>query len=143
VRKTISLLVMFLFVVQTMFNGQVWAESGAPVTNIQIAGNMGQNGIYYGPVQVRFEVSGTSGSSTHYSIDGSVWNTYSQPFSLAEGRSYSISYYSVDANNTEGQKIKKITVKTDSTSPVTSVLFALYKIRVQLLTGNLILGKIS
>jgi outer membrane protein assembly factor BamB len=89
-----------------------------PITSHSAYGTVGNDNWYRGPVTISLSGSDTlSGlASSHYSIDGSSTQTYSNQFAVSGDGSHSITYWSVDnAGNTEAQK--SLTIKIDSLAP--------------------------
>ena len=80
------------------------------------SGTAGLNGWYVSPVAVTITVTGGSGTvSIAYRIDGGPWVTYTQPFTLAEGR-HVLAYQASDsAGDTEPARTAY--VNADTTAP--------------------------
>lgn len=101
------------------------ADTLPPVTSILLEGNGPGAGVYYGPVQVTLsatdDISGVQ--YTEYSTDGgATWSQYMAPVTLVDAKVYSFKYKSVDhSGNAEAAKTTKITIKTDSLPPATTV----------------------
>src|SRR6266568_1143218 len=80
------------------------------------SGTAGLNGWYVSPAAVTITVTGGSGTvSIAYRIDGGPWVTYTQPFTLAEGR-HVLEYQASDsAGDTEPARTAYVNV--DTTAP--------------------------
>src|SRR5437016_8859424 len=70
-----------------------------PVSTLSSSGVTGANGWYASPVTVTLTATSGSGVATSiaYRIDGSAWVTYSQPFTLPDGR-HVLTYQATDAD---------------------------------------------
>src|SRR5438445_2981203 len=70
-----------------------------PVSTLSSSGVTGANGWYVSPVTVTLTATSGSGVATSiaYRIDGDVWVTYSQPFTLPDGR-HVVVYQATDAD---------------------------------------------
>src|SRR5437879_297861 len=88
-----------------------------PVSTLSSSGVTGANGWYVSPVTVTLTATSGSGVATSiaYRIDGDVWVTYSQPFTLPDGR-HVLVYQATDADGySEVSKSSSFTV--DSAPP--------------------------
>jgi virginiamycin B lyase len=94
------------------------ATAGPPVTTSQIAGPAGNNGWYLGAVTVTLSATsrGNSVASTHFSIDGGAYQTYSSPFSVSGDGAHQLSFYSVDTAGHQ-ETAQSQTIRIDSSSP--------------------------
>jgi hypothetical protein len=83
-----------------------------PVTTIQFAGVEGEHGWYHSDVEVTLTaIDDCSGvASTVYSLNGSTWMLYVDPFALSDPGEVTVYYYSTDiAGNVE--EIRTATIK--------------------------------
>src|SRR5213594_3051276 len=88
-----------------------------PVSTLSSSGVTGANGWYVSPVTVTLTATSASGSATTiaYRIDGNAWVTYSQPFTLPDGR-HVLVYQATDADG-YSEVSKSIAFNVDSTPP--------------------------
>src|SRR5881296_2387223 len=88
-----------------------------PVSTLSSSGVTGANGWYASPVTVTLTATSGSGSATTiaYRIDGNAWVTYSQPFTLPDGR-HVLTYQATDADG-YSEVSKSIAINVDSTPP--------------------------
>jgi len=88
-----------------------------PVSAMSAAGTLGANGWYISPVTVTLTATSGSGSATTiaYRIDGNAWVTYSQPFTLPDGR-HVLVYQATDADG-YSEVSKSIAINVDATPP--------------------------
>ncbi|HEX8032369.1 MAG TPA: hypothetical protein VF510_00895, partial [Ktedonobacterales bacterium] len=97
----------------------------APTTTASLAGTLGSNGWYRGPVTVTLHATDSDDASntilTNYSIDGgTTWLAYSAPVTFATDAQYTLQYYSVDqAANAEATH--SLSFKIDQTAPALTV----------------------
>lgn len=95
-------------------------DISAPLTDMILSGNIGNNNWYISDVAVSFDVIDNLSSQeeilTEYSFDSINWNTYSQPFTISSEGETTIYFFSTDnSDNTEDTKTE--TIKIDKTSP--------------------------
>ncbi|CAG9621166.1 S8 family serine peptidase [Sutcliffiella rhizosphaerae] len=93
-------------------------DSEAPITDISVEGQQGQNGWFTSDVTVTLSATDADSSValTEYRIDEGAWNTYSNPFKLDKEGIQRIEYRSTDvAGNVETAKAYE--VKIDKTAP--------------------------
>src|SRR2546426_9948790 len=88
-----------------------------PVSTLSSSGVTGANGWYASPVTVTLTATSGSGVATSiaYRIDGSAWVTYSQPFTLPDGR-HVLTYQATDADG-YSEVSKSSSFNVDSTPP--------------------------
>jgi len=88
-----------------------------PVSAMSAAGTLGANGWYLSPVTVTLTATSGSGIATTiaYRIDGNAWVTYSQPFTLPDGR-HVLVYQATDADG-YSEVSKSSSFNVDSTPP--------------------------
>src|SRR5207245_6084478 len=81
------------------------------------AGTLGADGWYLSPVTVTRTATSGSGIATTiaYRIDGNAWVTYSQPFTLPDGR-HVLNYQATDADG-YSEVSKSSSFNVDSTPP--------------------------
>jgi cytochrome c len=102
-------------------------DTTAPVTGAEVSGTPVE-GWYTGSVTVTLtaadEDGGSGVASTEYQLDGATaWTAYTAPVPVAGDGSHEVRFRSTDeAGNVEAGK--SVTVKIDSTAPVTSARFA-------------------
>lgn len=104
-----------------------YTETVPPVTSATVSGSPGPGGWYTAPVSVTLSAYDPSPGSgldyTQYSLDGTVWNTYTAPVTVSNEGTTTFRYRSVDkAGNTE--TAKSLPLKIDSTAPVTTATLA-------------------
>ncbi|WP_179136313.1 fibronectin type III domain-containing protein [Paenibacillus sp. 32352] len=101
------------------------ADTTPPTTSIVVNGTLAGNGVYYGMVTIQLTaVDSESGvNRTEYSLDGgTTWIIYAGNITLLDPKIYTFKYRSIDnSNNIETAKTQKITIKSDTTPPVTTV----------------------
>jgi hypothetical protein len=88
--------------------------------------------------------NGTTGTcnQTYYQINGLGYNTYTNPFTIANG-SYTFTYYSTDdTNNQETLNTTALTIPTQAGTP-TCTLVNLFPILLIFLAINLIIGGVQ
>jgi len=88
-----------------------------PVSTLSSSGVTGANGWYVSSVRVTLTATSGSGIATSiaYRIDGNAWVTYSQPFTLPDGR-HVLVYQATDADG-YSESAKSIAINVDSTPP--------------------------
>ena len=88
-----------------------------PVSTLSSSGVTGANGWYASPVTVTLTATSGSGVATSiaYRIDGNAWVTYSQPFTLPDGR-HLLTYQATDADG-YSEVSKSSSFNVDSTPP--------------------------
>ena len=88
-----------------------------PVSTLSSSGVMGENGWYVSAVTVTLTATSGNGIATSiaYRIDGNAWVTYSQPFTLPDGR-HILVYQATDADG-YSEVSKSIAFNVDSTPP--------------------------
>src|SRR5438876_941974 len=88
-----------------------------PVSTLSSSGVMGENGWYVSAVTVTLTATSGNGIATSiaYRIDGNAWLTYSQPFTLPDGR-HILVYQATDADG-YSEVSKSIAFNVDSTPP--------------------------
>src|SRR5881296_2484797 len=88
-----------------------------PVSTLSSSGVTGANGWYVSPVTVTLTATSGSGSATTiaYRIDGNAWVTYSQPFTLPDGR-HVLVYQATDIDG-YSEVSKSSSFNVDSTPP--------------------------
>src|SRR5213594_2173617 len=88
-----------------------------PVSTLTSSGMAGANGWYVSSVTVTLTATSGGGISTSiaYRIDGNAWVTYSQPFTLPDGR-HVLVYQATDVDG-YSEPAKSIAIKVDSTPP--------------------------
>ena len=88
-----------------------------PVSTLSSSGVTGANGWYVSPVTVTLTATSGSGSATTiaYRIDGNAWVTYSQPFTLPDGR-HVLTYQASDADG-YSEVSKSSSFNVDTTPP--------------------------
>jgi len=88
-----------------------------PVSTLSSSGVTGANGWYASPVTVTLTATSGSGVATSiaYRIDGNAWVTYSQPFTLPDGR-HVLNYQATDADG-YSEVSKSSSFNVDSTPP--------------------------
>ena len=88
-----------------------------PVSTLSSSGVTGANGWYLSPVTVTLTATSGSGSATTiaYRIDGNAWVTYSQPFTLPDGR-HVLTYQASDADG-YSEVSKSSSFNVDTTPP--------------------------
>ncbi len=97
-------------------------DKTAPVSNISLAGTLGDNNWYTSDVDVILSATDNlSGvEKTEYNTDGSTWHTYSALFSLSAEGTTTVAYRSADnADNTETTKTQDVQI--DKTAPSTGI----------------------
>jgi len=100
------------------------ADTTPPSTSISINGTTTGNGVYYGSVTIHLAAidTGSGVNRTEYSLDGVSWYLYSGMITLTEPKVHSLRYRSVDnSNNIEPAKTQKITIKSDTSPPTTTI----------------------
>jgi hypothetical protein len=100
-------------------------DTVAPVSEINLTGEPGENCWYKGPaVTVNITATdNTSGiSSIRYSIDGGTWHNYSGDFLVDEGGFRNISFYATDGAGNPGPNPVTIMLKLDTAGPVCTLL---------------------
>ncbi|WP_328533448.1 ThuA domain-containing protein [Micromonospora zamorensis] len=103
------------------------ADETAPVTTATVSGTPTE-GWYTGPVTVTLaatdEAGGSGLASTEYQLDGATtWTAYTAPVAVSGDGEHELRFRSTDqAGNVESTKT--VTVKIDTTAPVTTATFA-------------------
>ena len=103
------------------------ADETAPVTTAAVSGTPTE-GWYTGPVTVTLtatdEAGGSGLASTEYQLDGATtWTAYTAPVAVSGDGEHELRFRSTDqAGNVEATKT--VSVKIDTTAPVTSATFA-------------------
>ena len=125
-RKSFFIFLILLLCVEGLFAQITLAspDMNQPVTSIKVNGSIGPNGFYYGNVQVNLvAIGGNSIASTQYKLSSAdTWEVFTEPFTLAPGKAYEILYRSIDTSGvTETPKSSRITVKSDTSPPITEV----------------------
>src|SRR5207244_4371798 len=92
-------------------------DTVAPVTSAQVTGTLGGDGWYVSSVAVTLTATSGSGIATTiaYRIDGNAWVTYSQPFTLPDGR-HVLVYQATDADG-YSEVSKSSSFNVDSAPP--------------------------
>ena len=99
-------------------------DASPPVTTIHFTGDEGEFGWYHSDVEVALSaIDDCSGvASTMYSLDGSTWMLYADPFVLDESGEFTVHYYSTDfAGNVEDTKTAIIKISSQKYSYVRGV----------------------
>jgi len=88
-----------------------------PVSTLTSSGMAGANGWYVSSVTVTLTATSGGGISTSiaYRIDGNAWVTYSQPFTLPDGR-HVLVYQATDVDG-YSEPAKSIAINVDTTPP--------------------------
>ncbi|MCK4717171.1 MAG: hypothetical protein KAT70_00770, partial [Thermoplasmata archaeon] len=102
-------------------NASFKIDKTAPHTGIGVVGTIGGSGWYRTDVTITLTPSDThSGlNNTYWSLDGTNWTLYTNPFTLADG-TYSVRYYSSD-NASLQEAENTLAIDVDTTSAVTSL----------------------
>lgn len=98
-------------------------DETAPTTTASFTGTLVSGTTYSTPVKVTLTGSDSlSGvASTKYQLDGGSLVTYSAPFTVSTSGAHKVTFYSTDkAGNTETTKTANFTIKSSTTSTVTS-----------------------
>jgi len=93
-----------------------------PVTVIDLAGEMGDNGWFVSDVEVTLTATDEGGSValTEYSFDGINWQAYTGPFAITEEGSVTVYYRSADDSGNQ-EETKSEVASIDKTAPSIAV----------------------
>jgi hypothetical protein len=96
-------------------------DATAPASTASLAGPLGTNGWYTGPVTVTLAGSDAmSGlSSLRYRVDGGSWQSYAAPFAVPGDGSRAVEFFSVDIAGV-AEAAKFVSFRIDATPPLTS-----------------------
>lgn len=98
-----------------------WLDNIAPTTAVSLYGTTGNNGWYTSDVAVTLTAEDNTGGSgvseTLYSFDGSVWHTYTGPFTVTDEGTPTVQYYSKD-NRGNVETAKQQVIQIDKTPPL-------------------------
>ncbi|RLI58599.1 MAG: hypothetical protein DRO93_09575, partial [Candidatus Thorarchaeota archaeon] len=130
---------------------EVLAINHAPVTSMMLNPSSpdGNNGWYRQPVTVTLKAIDEDGdmTTTYYSIDGSEWIEYTEPFVINDGE-HVLAFYSMDEHGKK-EEVKTRAIKVDEFAPVISIekpknaLYIFNKEVIPLRNMAIIIGKIT
>jgi len=122
-----------------------------PHTQVIFNGTNGHNEWYIGPVTVTLiatdETSGVD--NIYYTLNHTIWNRYTDSFTLSQDGIYTICFYSMDnAGNRENQTLKRIKIDTIPPSlcivkPQNNFLYIFDRNILYIPWGTMIIGKIT
>lgn len=116
-------LLSVLIVITSLFSGAGMTTvlgANTIVTNYNLIGNSSTNGIFYGDVQLEFNVENTDLENvvTRYSLNnGEDWINYTTPLQFSEKKVYDVLYQSVAIDNEEEPKSLHFTIEEDQILP--------------------------
>lgn len=96
-------------------------DNTAPTTTATVAGNIGSNGWYRGPVTLTLQATDPDDASstlqTNYSLDGgSTWLAYTAPVTISDDGQHNLKFYSID-QATNPETAQPMTINIDQTPP--------------------------
>jgi len=94
--------------VEIIHSRNIAVDLSPPVSSVVLSGTQGANGWYLSDVTVTLtatdSVSGVA--SISYRLDGGGWNSYTGPFSIAQGGTHVLEFVSVDMAGNRGRVVR-------------------------------------